>query len=49
VDNIKVDLRDIGWCGMDWIVLAQERSQLRSLANTAKNLRGSIKWWEILE
>jgi hypothetical protein len=23
--NIKIDLRDIGWCGMDWIYLAQDR------------------------
>jgi hypothetical protein len=25
VDNIKMDLRDIGWDGMDWIDLAQDR------------------------
>jgi hypothetical protein len=24
-DNIKMDLREIGWCGMDWIRLAQDR------------------------
>jgi hypothetical protein len=24
VDNIKINLREIGWDGMDWIVLAQE-------------------------
>jgi hypothetical protein len=24
-DNIKMDLREIGWCGMDWIHLAQDR------------------------
>jgi hypothetical protein len=24
-DNIKIDLRDIGWGGMDWIDLAQDR------------------------
>jgi hypothetical protein len=27
VDNIKMDLREIGWDGMDWIDLAQERDQ----------------------
>jgi transcription termination factor 2 len=27
VDNIKMDLRDIGWDGMDWIDLAQDRDQ----------------------
>jgi hypothetical protein len=25
VDDIKIDLRDIGWDGMDWIDLAQDR------------------------
>jgi hypothetical protein len=25
VDNIKMDLREIGWDGMDWIELAQDR------------------------
>jgi hypothetical protein len=24
-DNIKMDLREIGWLGMDWIHLAQDR------------------------
>jgi hypothetical protein len=27
VDNIKIDLREIGWGGMDWIDLAQDRDQ----------------------
>jgi hypothetical protein len=27
VDNIKMDLRDIGWGGMDWIDLTQDRDQ----------------------
>jgi hypothetical protein len=27
VDNIKMDLREIGWDGMDWIELAQDRDQ----------------------
>jgi hypothetical protein len=26
VDNIKMDLREIGWDGLDWIELAQDRS-----------------------
>jgi hypothetical protein len=25
VDNIKIDLREIGWHGMDWIDLSQKR------------------------
>jgi hypothetical protein len=27
MDNIKTDLREIGWGGMDWIDLAQDRDQ----------------------
>jgi hypothetical protein len=36
VDNIKMDLREIRWDGMDWIDLAQE---WRPLVNTVMNLR----------
>jgi hypothetical protein len=32
-DNIKADLREIGWGGLDWIGLAQDRDQWRALAN----------------
>jgi hypothetical protein len=39
VDNIKMDHREIGWDGMDWIDLAQNRDQCRALANTVMNLR----------
>jgi hypothetical protein len=39
VDIIKMDLREIGWSGMDWIDLAQDRSQWRALVNTVLNLR----------
>jgi hypothetical protein len=30
VDNIKVDVREMGWGGMDWIDLAQDRDQWRA-------------------
>jgi hypothetical protein len=39
VYNIKIDLREIGWNGMDWIDLAQDRDQWRALVNTVMNLR----------
>jgi hypothetical protein len=39
VDNIKMDLREIGWDGMDRIDLAQDRDQWRALVNPVMNLR----------
>jgi hypothetical protein len=38
VDDIKMDLREIGWDGMDWIDLAQNMDQLRAFVNTVMNL-----------
>jgi hypothetical protein len=38
-DNIRMDLRKLGWGGMDWIDLAQDRGQWRALVNTVMNLR----------
>jgi hypothetical protein len=37
-DNIRMDLREIGWGGMDWVDLAQDRDQRRALENTVMNL-----------
>jgi hypothetical protein len=37
VDNIKIDLREIGWDSMDWIELAQDKDQWRALVNTVLN------------
>jgi hypothetical protein len=37
-DNIKLDLREIGWGGMDWIDLTQDFYQWRALVNTVMNL-----------
>jgi hypothetical protein len=39
VDNIKMDLGEIGWGGVDWIGLVQDRDKWRALVN-------SIKCWE---
>jgi hypothetical protein len=39
VDNTEIDLREIGWCGVDWIDLAQDREHCRALVNTVRNLR----------
>jgi hypothetical protein len=39
VDNVKVDLREIGWGDMVWIDLAQDRDQWRALVKKVMNLR----------
>jgi hypothetical protein len=39
VDSIKIDLRMIGWDGMDWIDLAKDRDQWRALLSTVMKLR----------
>jgi hypothetical protein len=39
MNNIKMNLREIGWDGMDWIDLAQHKDQWRVLVNTVMNLR----------
>jgi hypothetical protein len=39
VDNIKMDLGEIGCGGMDWIGLVQGRYQWRALVNVVMNLR----------
>jgi hypothetical protein len=39
MDNIKIDLREIGWDGMDWIDMTQDRDQWRALVSTVINLQ----------
>jgi hypothetical protein len=39
VDNIKMNLTEIGWGGMDWIDLAKDGDKWRALVNTVMNLR----------
>jgi hypothetical protein len=39
VENLKMDLGEIGWDGRDWIERAQDRDQWRAFLNTVMNLR----------
>jgi hypothetical protein len=39
VDNIKMDLREVGWGVADWIDLAQDKDKWRALVNTVMYLR----------
>jgi hypothetical protein len=39
IDNIKVDLLEMGLDGLDWIDLAQDRYSWRALVNAVMNLR----------
>jgi hypothetical protein len=39
VGNIKMDLLEIGWGGVDWIGLAQDMDKWRTLLNAVMNLR----------
>jgi hypothetical protein len=38
VDNIKMDLREIGYDGMKWIDLTKDRDHCRALVNRVMNL-----------
>jgi hypothetical protein len=38
VDNVKTDLKQVGWGDVDWIGLAQDRDKWRALENAVMNL-----------
>jgi hypothetical protein len=38
-DNIEMNLREVGWDGVDWIDMAQDRDQWMAFVNTVFNLR----------
>jgi hypothetical protein len=39
LDNIRVDLVEVGWGDVDWIGLAQDRDRWRGFVNSVLNLR----------
>jgi hypothetical protein len=48
VDNIKMDLGDIEWGGVDWIGLAQDKDKRRT-CECGNEFLGSIKCWKTIE
>jgi hypothetical protein len=43
LDNISMDLVEVGWGDVDWIGLAQYRDRWRALVNSVLNLRGNYR------
>jgi hypothetical protein len=39
VDNIRMDIGEVGWGDVDWIGLAQDRNSWRAIVNSVLNLR----------
>jgi hypothetical protein len=37
--GIKMDIREMGWMGVEWIYLAQERDRWRAVVDAVMNLR----------
>jgi len=48
-DNIKMDLQEVEWVGMDWINLAKVRNRWRVLINAVMNFRVPAKCREFLD
>jgi hypothetical protein len=38
-DNIKINFQEVGWEGVDWIDIAQDRDRWRTLVNAVMNLQ----------
>jgi hypothetical protein len=39
VDNIRMDVGEVGWDDVDWIGLAKDRNRWRAVVNSVLNLR----------
>jgi hypothetical protein len=47
VDNIRMDLGEVGWGDVDWIGLAKDRNRWRALVNLVLNLQVSYDAWKL--
>jgi hypothetical protein len=45
VVNIRMDLGEVGWGGVDWISLTQDRDKRRARVNVVLNLRAWLNAW----
>ena len=48
MDNIKIDLQEVGYEGKDWIAMSEDRDSWLSFVNSVMNFSGSIKCAEFL-
>jgi len=48
-DNIEMNHQEVGWEGMDWIDLAQNRGQVQTFCECSNEPSGSIKCGEFLD
>jgi hypothetical protein len=48
VDNIKMDLREIGWDGVVWIDMAKDRDQWKALMNMVMNIKVPLNAGKLL-
>jgi hypothetical protein len=48
-DNIRMDVREIGWKVVGWMHLAQDRDQWRGFVQTVMDLRVPLKEGEFLD
>jgi hypothetical protein len=49
VDNIKINLREVGWGDMDWIDLAQSKGPVEGYFEHSDEPSRCINWWVFLE